>query len=765
MAINLFLNRSVFSNEGTTSFSQAVLAVTDDQGAFTFNQAFAGATGVAHHPSAPSAAETMANWALSLAQTDDYQDAGLHVGMFSLGVTPNWDPNNSISPGNDASYVELTSAMQVTTPQNPAPNPQVLPLRLENPGDFQMLNVQKDASNNFNPSWLSADTRTFRVNASSNTTNAAGGQPGVQLPISAALLWGANPNLTTWNAADAAFAVQALKTYFENNPVAASTFFDSLDKNEDGGSLFEEHDLENAKPVYNFAIVRVHANSTGVLAIDAQICLRIYTTLSGGLGYDPTAYAGPNYKAVNSATTSPHYPPNGWPVGAKRIAAVGRSVNNDPVSIPFFGDARTPVGTGEDEQPDATNALHIPVTTTGPTTHFGVFHVDINDPVSLRYTDAGGNGRRLYELVNQPHNCMVAEIISVTDQTPAGATPQSSGNLAQRNLAIDYINNPGLDPNVRTVQHNFEFVPRKHEKASPEERPNELLFLTKNAPRGTTIDLFMPDLAAKKSFHPGAKPALGHAPPHPVAIDDHTVSFGGHRAARLPIKVAPGGRYPALLTVHFPAGTDVGQKYDIDVLQLDPVLGIVVGAFRISTPVVKARTRVGAQYAAADAAVHRAQSAKPESSWGRVLARQARFAQAKARSTAIEMVHEVGGISRSFVTVVLDRIEVPIARKEPIVVTAAVYEGGQRVATHAVRIPAGAAGMVNVAQPIFEGLMLDHLMVKLLDGATTGPVLHEKAWTAMALASHDHVEGISDNPHPSSWKVWFHVTRKEGLPR
>jgi hypothetical protein len=770
MTINVYLNRSVYSNDNTNAYPQAILAVADGAGPINAAQAFTGVTANVTNPPAGPVAVNLTPWGLGLTQTDTYQDGNLLVAMYTL-TDAQWDPLGSLTSPDG--FIELTSALNITSPQNPVANPQVLPLRLANPGDFQMLDVKKNPiTNTFNPSWLSADTRTFRVKAG---TNVAIGQA-VTLPF------GNVPKTqgTTWNAVDAVAYAKTIKTWLTNNPAQAITLFDSLDANEDNGSLLEERTTElgqGGDPVYNFAIVRVEANNTGAQDLDAQVVLRLFNTLNAGLTYD--GFNGPNYPAVPTSATPAQPYPAGWPTPVARVSTVGRlAANADPICMPFYGETRIPAGTAEDQQSDLTNALHIAAAQAGAQTMFGVFHVDINDPTP-RYTNGLGNLQTIATLLKNAHVCMVAELISKTDLTPAGASPQSSGNLAQRNLAIGYISNPGRDPVVRTIQHNFEYVPvvhppvadpadaLTHARRAPEGpfRPNELLFLTKNVPKGTVIDLFMPGLNAKKAFHPGARPvAGGEMPAHPVSTEDHAVSFGIKHAVRVPIPVPEGHRYPTLLTVRFPPGLDVGKRYDIDVLQVDPMLGKVVGAFRLSTPVVKARTIVVTEFARADSAMHRASHAKPESPWGAVLARQALFAQAKARSTAIEAAHDAheGGGRR--VRVILDRIEVPIHRKTPRSVTAAVLEGGHRVATEQITIPAGDPGVVKIGKPIFEGAMHDHLMVKLLDQATPGGrmVIHERGWHALGgrPIAHSPDEGGSHDPHESSWKVWFHVETK-----
>lgn len=67
------------------------------------------------------------------------------------------------------------------------------------------------------------------------------------------------------------------------------------------------------------------------------------------------------------------------------------------------------------------------------------------------------------------HQCMVAEIRYDGDPTEPGASPTSSDNLAQRNLAILSSANPG-NRWTRTVEQAF-----KLDLARAERRPEERL--------------------------------------------------------------------------------------------------------------------------------------------------------------------------------------------------------------------------------------------------------------------------------------------------
>ena len=67
------------------------------------------------------------------------------------------------------------------------------------------------------------------------------------------------------------------------------------------------------------------------------------------------------------------------------------------------------------------------------------------------------------------HQCMVAEIRYDDDPTEAGASPFTSDNLAQRNLAVLSSANPG-DEWTRTVEQAFEL-----DLARPARRPEDVL--------------------------------------------------------------------------------------------------------------------------------------------------------------------------------------------------------------------------------------------------------------------------------------------------
>jgi hypothetical protein len=149
-------------------------------------------------------------------------------------------------------------------------------------------------------------------------------------------------------------------------------------------------------------------------------------------------------------------------------------------SIPFFAEVRVgPTTASLQTQSDPLNVHDFPA---GPTTermwYFGAW-LDFNDPnvrLPATYQAAAPDGpysaaslQPLRTLMRDFHQCMVAEIRYDGDPTEPGASPFTSDNLAQRNLAILSSANPG-DEWTRTVEQAFEL-----DLARPERRPEAVL--------------------------------------------------------------------------------------------------------------------------------------------------------------------------------------------------------------------------------------------------------------------------------------------------
>ncbi|MGZ3455931.1 MAG: hypothetical protein ACXVEF_40370 [Polyangiales bacterium] len=726
---SLYLNKSVYT-AGDSTTSAGMLLITDDttllqtdiDGSTSFNVAstlFQNQTG---GPAGGS--DNLSTWDGSItAPNPPYQDQGLKVFVLGTGF-PTWDPNGTLSGASADAWLQNAAPAVLKIRGTPTASTTSV-VRLGKSGDFHMNDVVAGGTN---PFWLSNDTRVFQIHAGLNTANGQNATHPFNVQIGAG----------GWNANTAHAFVTSVLAYMNNpaNATEANNIFEALTADENASQLTQTQNDGGGNGLYNFAIARIHAVNNGLADTDAYVAFRLFSSLNANLAYD--GHAGPNYPSVAPTV----------PTAVNRVATIGPIGSSAPFSIPCFGDLRT--NSGDAAQTDVGNNFHFAKDPGGNTltrTFYALVHVDINDP-----TPRFGTGKSVGDLLNQQHVCTVAQIITKDLPTVAGATPQNSGDLAQRNTSIAYINNPGLTPSVRAIQQNFEFVPHAGKEAK---RPNELLFLTRGVPEGTKVEVFIPGLGAKKLSK--------ETHTHVEAVDDDRVRFGIRQAVKLPIPVDPGGRYPGLVTVQFPSATDIGKEYVIDVLQLDPNTGTVVGAFRLKSAVVKARKTIADEYATADLAAKKAAEAKAGSAWAKVLGAQASFAQTKARATALEVVHELGDVARRHVAVILDQIEVPIARKEPMVLEAAVYEGGKLVATHPVRIGAGEPGIVRVGEAIYEGELVDHLAVKLTHATPRGPILRNaRSWKAEVgkPLAHVGVRAATEVPSPEGWRVWYHVVEK-----
>lgn len=120
-------------------------------------------------------------------------------------------------------------------------------------------------------------------------------------------------------------------------------------------------------------------------------------------------------------------------------------------------------------QTDPENVDTLPVSPVGSDTfwHFGAY-LDFNSNTPRYPQTPVGNGpfpAAQCVSIRGQHQCNLAEIFYPGDPTEPNANPNSSDNLAQRNLAIIETDNPGREA-THTVQHSFDLVlPGRREQA------------------------------------------------------------------------------------------------------------------------------------------------------------------------------------------------------------------------------------------------------------------------------------------------------------
>jgi len=286
------------------------------------------------------------------------------------------------------------------------------------------------------PAWLSIDTRVFQRPDNGNFGGIGlGGGP---LPF-----------------------IQQVVAGLNNGTIAASEFT-NLPQDEDSSALefsnaVTDHVAGTTHNVFNFALAKVHLQGAGG-ASNVRAFFRLFRYSATNLIFDPSLC----------------YPTNPITGGGAvdKIATPGYTAAGDAMSIPFFAEARTPA---TNAQHDALNVFTFPGSAAEQVHYFGVW-LDINQdnarlPSTKQSPEFGpfsaGALHPIRDLIYDAHCCMVVELNTDSDSTPVNATPASSDNLAQRNLAIVKTDNPGATI-THTVQHSFEAeTHRVFEKAPP----------------------------------------------------------------------------------------------------------------------------------------------------------------------------------------------------------------------------------------------------------------------------------------------------------
>ncbi|MFN0140427.1 MAG: hypothetical protein ACKVQW_10135 [Pyrinomonadaceae bacterium] len=370
--------------------------------------------------------------------------------------------------------------------------------------------------------WLSSDLKVFRVIAGAPL--AAGLPPGATLPAGA-------------SRADAFTMINDLK---DNITV---TQFEAIPSGQGASALSSMPTTTmSGANVYNFAIARVRRNGTMLSANNVRVFFRIFTsqttaalTYNGGIGDG--------------------YPKTG---GGSPIALPGES-GGQWLSFPCFSEDRN---ADRNLQDDNKNVRSIDATDSEE--FFGVL-LDTNLAVNyLPSTPGGGGGNQsLRTLLAGEHQCLVAQIEFAGTPIPNSARPSTSDKLAQRNIAISEVANPGMTAS-RAAFHTFEIeaTPRPISDNLP---PDELLLdWSPDIPVGSYARLHIPGWNAEE--------VVGLAdrfyPRHEIrSIDAHTIEIpgGGMRYIPIPKTIF---RQTGVLTVELPLGIKKGQRFDVSVRQI-----------------------------------------------------------------------------------------------------------------------------------------------------------------------------------------------------
>ena len=135
-----------------------------------------------------------------------------------------------------------------------------------------------------------------------------------------------------------------------------------------------------------------------------------------------------------------------------------------------------------------------------------------------------GPPQEMVQLIAGYHQCLVAEINYEDDFILPGQTPLTTDNLAQRNLAMVSVANPGLEDITRTAQTSVDVKPsdtptqillqpatgQGSSVTSQRFRADTLVFSRNNLPAGTIVELYLPDVSIDDVSH---SPRCGTARP------------------------------------------------------------------------------------------------------------------------------------------------------------------------------------------------------------------------------------------------------------
>ncbi|WP_152039911.1 hypothetical protein [Salinigranum salinum] len=555
------------------------------------------------------------------------------------------------------------------------------------------------------PSWLSIDTRVFRLFEGETKFDAT--------------LQAGQPNQ---------FVQQVLDNL---NTGSTSETFDDLPTNRNEAALEYSASITNrvtgeTRNVHNFALAKVRLQgASGAETVRAFFRLFRYT--ASNLVFDPDE----GYRTHDAG-------------GGQKIPLLGFESNTDGApltSIPFFAAERETHGDPMTGQEDPTNVHDFPPGPSEERVHYFGVYLDINQsdarlPATYIGPDpdggfSAGEVQPIRTLMRDAHQCMVVEIDYDGDPTDPGSTPANSDNLAQRNLVILTTDNPG-DDLTHQVQHSFELdtgkrlrpvleqpvlthVPERtdgvlvpapsvpmefvsgdelesmvhvrageltyygegrldgFENPDPEhveraraelerERPlrldaarwqstgdlfDELLFDWDDLPDEAQVELYLPRVNCEHVIN---LRHLRHAPDDVRLVDAHTLSLVPEGATYVPLPPTDDDRIAGLVTVSLPEDVQKGQEYVVDVTHIRGGEERSVGGFTLDIQVSEADAIVDAEIRLLVQMADRLAVTPPEDIWYPVLARRVDTIRARAAALA-----DSAGIDFEDPTVRVDR--------------------------------------------------------------------------------------------------------------
>ena len=410
------------------------------------------------------------------------------------------------------------------------------------------------------PPWLSIDLRVFKTNPDDTPT------AGIAHPAAS-------------EGADGAYGYiqDVIEAY--NDWDGGGHPFDVLPTDQETNRLELGTNDVNGDPVFNYVIARVRFRAPeGIEAADVRVFFRMWVTGWTALEFDLNG----SYRRFGDG-------PGATPL----LGLQGGEINN----FPCFAGARA---SNMQDQTDNTNRRTLQGA--GSEEVYGYFGcwLDINQDVARFPLEPSGDGPfgggdllSIQELMRGLHQCLVAEIHYQLDPISAGATPGSSDNLGQRNILLDFSDNPGTFT-AHLVHHTFELKasPVSFEQsvlappgmagtsASVRLHPDELVIDWGELPRDSLVTFYMPQVDTQSMVRASA---ARQAPANLKAVAPGTLSCKVTEVGFVPIPGPFAKAIAGLVSIQLPPGVPNGKEYRVVLRQVSGLSHKVLGTteFRI----------------------------------------------------------------------------------------------------------------------------------------------------------------------------------------
>jgi hypothetical protein len=352
--------------------------------------------------------------------------------------------------------------------------------------------------------------------------------------------------------------------------------------------------------VFNFAIARVRLDGTSMSeeAKTVRAFFRLFQSQSVAM-----AYEAPSSTAAGVSDPTGAY--RQWSDGitnGRKIPLLGISSDgSEYITVPCFASPRvanTSTATNMTTQKDPPNVKNImPVSNETVYTYFGCW-LDNNQLTPVFPFSPGANPDGPFPplfpvsmvIDRGGHQCIMVEIVDDAAPIINGSEPWTSDKLAQRNLALTVIENPGANDS-RLATHTFEVRPSPV-PLDADLRPDELMIDWGNIPKGSVASIYLPAVSAAEVLGLAARMYPTH---NLSASDAHTLQCPAGGTTYIPVPQGTGPNYAGLLSVQLPLGVRRGQEFTIVVRQITSELGnkregsardrYIYGTFQISIPV------------------------------------------------------------------------------------------------------------------------------------------------------------------------------------